>query len=410
MLIKSLKGLLAVAALGLATGCSTASPCGAPGRLCAPVQANTSAPPAVQPLASSMPVAAGQAVGEFRPQARPVVTAQPATTRIALLLPLQSETLGPAAEAIRAGFMAAWERDRAGVEVNVVPTPDTAAEALATYTRAAARNDIVVGPLGRAAVGAVAASSGVKKPTFALNHPEPRVALPRPMLVIGLSIEDEARQVAAWAASEHPRGRALVLASPGAWQRRLAGAFDARWAELGRSSQLLELPALDGVVDGSALAELKTRLEIDPPDLLFAALDAGQLRQVRGALGTAIPCYGASSVNPGRAPGAAVAELDGVRLLDLPWQVQPDHPAVMVYPRPLANGQSLDMDRLYALGIDAFRVAREIALHPGAPFRLDGVTGRLAVDPAVSTFERREAATVYQDGAFQPLPDERSGR
>jgi hypothetical protein len=68
-----------------------------------------------------------------------------------------------------------------------------------------------------------------------------------------------------------------------------------------------------------------------------------------------------------------------VRLLDLPWIVLPDHPAVMVYPRPLDTEQPLDMDRLYALGIDAFRVARELALRDGSPFGIDGVTGRLDV-------------------------------
>ena len=54
----------------------------------------------------------------------------------------------------------------------------------------------------------------------------------------------------------------------------------------------------------------------------------------------------------------------GVRLLDLPWEVQPGHTAAMAYPRwvaPAGASQTLDMDRLYALGIDAFRIAREIS-------------------------------------------------
>jgi outer membrane PBP1 activator LpoA protein len=219
------------------------------------------------------------------------------------------------------------------------------------------------------------------------------------MLVVGLSLEDEARQVADWAAQEHPAGRALVLGGPAPWQQRVVGAFAARWSRLGHNNATVELPVLDGYVDGNALAELRSRLEIDRPQLVFAALDAGQLRQVRSALGTSIPTYGVSAANPGRAPGASSPELDGIRLLDLPWTVQPDHPQVMVYPRPV-DTDSLDMQRLYALGIDAFRVARELAQRPGSDFELDGVTGRLSVrmNNGAWTLRRDEAAAVYRDG------------
>jgi outer membrane PBP1 activator LpoA protein len=321
--------------------------------------------------------------------------------RIALLLPLESASLGLPAEAVRDGFMAAYERDDAGVEVELVPTGDKVEDVVAAYTAAAARSDIVVGPLARLAVGAVAASPAAGKPTIALNHPEPGVVLPPGMLAIGLSIEDEARQAADWAAREHPQGRALILAGSGTWQRRVAQAFDERWGELGRNSHLAELPAADDKVDADAIDVVRTRMEVDPPELIFAALDAAQLRQVRAVLGTGTACYAASPANPGRVPGEPVAELDGLRLLDLPWEVQPDHQAVMIYPRWVAGGHTLDMDRLYALGIDAFRVARALAQHPGVPVELDGVTGKLAVSPgAQPAFRRTETPAVYSHGAF----------
>jgi len=321
------------------------------------------------------------------------------------LLPLSSPILGQAAESVRAGFMAGYERDRAGFAVNVVPTGDAPQEALDAYTRAVANNDIVVGPLARSAVAAVATGAAVTKPTVALNDPQLGRALPHQMLVIGLSIEDEARQVADWAAAEHPSGRAWVLTGASAWQRRTADAFSARWRQLGYDSNIIEIPVTDGYVDGNFLADLRARLDSDAPDLMFAALDASALRQVRSSLGTSLPAYGASSVNPGLAPEQVAPELNGVRVLDLPWQVQPNHPAVMVYPRPVA-AQSLDMERLYALGIDAFRVVREITLQPGRPFELDGVTGKLRVEAAAPgnggpRFHRTESRAIYQDGSFQ---------
>jgi outer membrane PBP1 activator LpoA protein len=417
MRIRSLKGLGASAAIVMFAGCGT--PCGAPGRLCAPIVANTSAPtgPAAPapplPAARTTPVAAPPSdMEETRagsgPGGLPVI-------RIGLLLPLRSDTLGAPAEAVRAGFMAAFERDGAGFAVNLVESGETAPEALLAYAGASRANDLVVGPLARSAVAALAASELVTKPTIALNHPDGRAtsesARAPQLLVMGLSIEDEAQQVANWASAEHPGGTALIVSGASAWQHRIAAAFGAHWKLLGFPSQVVELAASDGYLNEAGLADLRARIGNAPPALLFTALDAEQLRQLRAALGaalgTALPCYGTSSVNPGTRPGQALAELDGVRVLDLPWEVQPDHGAVMVYPRwsGAGAGGALDLDRLYALGIDAFRVAREIALTPAGRFELDGVTGRLSISFGLgpASFERIEPAVVYRAGAFTPV-------
>lgn len=405
MLVKNLASLGAVLASGLLLGCST--PCSAPGGLCAPVETNTSLLPPAAPVLAPIP-APPEAVVTTMPIDSPDApdAAMPAlppggATRIALLLPLHSATLAAPAEAVRAGFMAAYERDRTGFIIDLVPSGDTVDATVQAYRDAAARNDMVVGPLLRPAVAAVAAGA-VIKPTLALNHPGDSTPLPPNMLTIGLSSEDEARQVATWAHADFPAGRPLVLLGAAAWQRRLAGAFHDRWNSFGNTAYQVELPLVDGRIADSALFDLKTRVEIDAPDFLFAALDPEQLRQVRAALGTSLPAYGTASVNPGRGAGISVAELDGVRMLDVPWQVQPDHPAAMAYPRRAGETRSApDMDRLYALGIDAYRVAREMALHPGQPITLDGVTGQLKIQAQPPRFERSEASVVYRGGLFE---------
>ena len=340
-------------------------------------------------------------------------------TRIGLMLPLRSQTLGAPAEALRAGFMAAYEHEREGFIVNLVDTGDSLQENLNAYAAAVEQNDIMVGPLARPAVSALAASALVRKPTIALNHPvalPSAAALPAQMLVIGLSIEDEARQVATWAGTEHPDGTALIIAGSSAWQRRIAASFAARWKQLGYSSQMLVVADSNGYLSEASLGQLSAQLDAAQPALLFTALDASQAGQVRGALGPELPIYGTSSVNPGTFagagadPGAVLTELNGLRLLDLPWEVDSAHPAVMAYPRwSGATARTLDMDRLYALGIDAFRVAREIALRPGADINLDGVTGRLSVrfGNGPARFERIEPAAVYEGGAFTLVPDRR---
>ena len=383
--------------------------------------------PVESPQLQSLPVA------PVAPPAAASGNSGKSAIRIALLLPLRSDTLGAPADALRAGFMAAYQRDPAGFTVNLVETGDSAQDALDAYALALAHNDLIVGPLARSAVSALAASTLVRKPTIALNHPETRIRalsgtlslpLPPQMLVMGLSIEDEARQVADWAAAEHPGGAAMIVAGSSAWQRRIAARFAARWRELGQPSQLVELSESTGILGDAALDQLRNQADAHVPALLFVALDAGQASQVRGALGADLPLYGTSSVNPGSAQGAqpgaqqdaqqdsgldaSVAQLDGLRLLDLPWEVQPEHPAVMAYPRWTSGARTLDMDRLYALGIDAFRVARELALRPGTNFQLDGVTGRLSVSFGASDgavrFERVQSAAIYQGGAFTLVP------
>jgi outer membrane PBP1 activator LpoA protein len=98
-------------------------------------------------------------------------------------------------------------------------------------------------------------------------------------------------------------------------------------------------------------------------------------------------------------------------LLDIPWQLQADHPAVMVYPRLAGNADqkpSADLERLYALGIDAYRVAREIA-SKRTSFELDGVTGKLKVnfDTEAPVFQRTEQQAVYRRGSVMAVTDPR---
>ncbi|MES2297213.1 MAG: penicillin-binding protein activator [Pseudomonadota bacterium] len=431
---KNKKNLLAYMAACLAVGASAAcsTPC-EPGRLCAPLSANTSAVPAAGALATpATGASAGASAMAQRklgagadaaraaspaqgavPAASPGALLKPVAARVALLLPLRSESLGPAAQAVRDGFMAAFERDGEGVKVSLVETGDGVQETLDAYAAAVEQNDIVVGPLARSAVEAVVSSPLVGKPTIVLNRPEQRgggadLPLPPRMLVIGLSIEDEARQVARWAAAEQS-GAALIASGNTAWQRRIATAFSEQWRAGGRHAQALELDMSDGFLNPDSLAQLQEIIDSEHPALLFAALNPLQLRQLRAAIGNGLPVYGTSSINPGlllvKQNGAGVGSLDGIHVVDLPWELHPEHPAVMSYARRPGSEQSLDLDRLYALGIDAFRVLRAMTLDPAGDFSVDGLTGRLTISfgPGPARFERSESAAVLRGGAFVPV-------
>lgn len=384
--------------------------------LCAPVHANTSLPAGVSadvlPSLIDAPVSSSAAGSMAGPLARVAeVLAPPRIASIALLLPLRSDTLGQAADAVRAGFMAAYARERNGVSVNVLETDDTAPDVLSNYAAANAKYDVIVGPLSRTGVTSLARSGAVTRPTIALNSPESpggaEPALPPQMLTMGLSVDEEARQVADWASEDGNFQKAFVVFTDIPWQRRAAAAFAARWRQRGFQVESVEIGETSGYLDWRRLAHLKTQLRSDSSALLFAALDVWQARQLRQAVGRETPLYGTSQMNPYALadwPTAdRISDMDGAHLLDIPWQLDADHPAVMVYPRLVVDAdkkRSADIERLYALGIDAYRVAREIAMG-NDNFELDGVTGKLSIrfDRSGSHFERIADRTIYRDGA-----------
>jgi outer membrane PBP1 activator LpoA protein len=71
----------------------------------------------------------------------------------------------------------------------------------------------------------------------------------------------------------------------------------------------------------------------------------------------------------------------------------------MTYPRAAA-AYSAELDRLYALGIDAYRVAAEWLLGT-ARFEVDGVTGHLVVDAAGGRVERSPVLAVFAGGRVE---------
>jgi outer membrane PBP1 activator LpoA protein len=316
-----------------------------------------------------------------------------------LILPLDSENYGAMAEAVRAGFLAA-NRVAGGESrfssVNVYPTGDAVEDALAAYRKAIANGcSLVVGPLTRNAATLLAKSDMVSVPTLVLNVPEVEDArLPARLYSFGLQVETEAQQVARYARAE---GRtAVTVANRAPLARRMQQAFAEEWlAQGGMLAADVALPA-----GKSVFTELRDEVDQYHPDVVFLATDARRARLVRPYL-SGYAVYGTSQVN-GYRDGAPARNLDmdGVRFVDMPWLLQPDHPAVMVYPRAEVN-YSPDMERLYALGIDAFRLANELAadgVHSG--FSLDGVTGKVSLVP-LRQFVRELPLAEFRDGAPQ---------
>lgn len=315
-------------------------------------------------------------------------TAAPApavTPHLALLLPTQSKVFARHAGAVRDGFLAAAKvAGKAAMPVREYPLNGEVADALRAYRAAlAAGAQLVVGPLTRDAVTAIAFGEPVPVPTLALNLPDQTGRNPDRFYMLGLQVETEGRQAAQLAWRENRR-RALVVSSGSAIQRRLYGAFTAEFVRLG-GTVISEVATADP-------QRLKSALRGEP-DMAFIALDFDEARSARAYLGS-LPAYAGANANGGERGALAGYDLADVGFVDMPWLIEPDHAAVMLYPRPAAT--TTELERLYALGIDAWRVAQLLSANP-RELRLDGVTGDLLLLPG-GLIDRTLRAARYGEG------------
>lgn len=311
---------------------------------------------------------------------------------IALLLPLNAEIFAPAAEIVRQGFMAAAGTETHTLPVRVYSSADESSETVALYRQAIASGArAVVGPLTRNGVAKLAAEKNIPVPTLALNVIEERSA--GPLYFFGMAAESEARLVARQASQQGFR-QAIAISSQTQLSKRLMFAFEDEWHRLGGST----LSEIEFNGDPAPLLDLQA----GPDTMVFLAVDAAKAQLIRPYLPNKLPTYATSQVFVGNQDTLINYDLNDIRFVDMPWLLQVDHPAVMIYPR--ANPPlSADQERLYALGIDAFRLIQlMLSNRVNYTMPLDGVTGRIQLYGY--TFERTSIAAVFGQGRAL-LPD-----
>jgi len=308
---------------------------------------------------------------------------------IGLLLPLNAPEFSRAADAVRLGCQAALVLADKRAPVQVLRTDAQTPSILAEYEAAVQRGAaVMIGPLTRSGVTALAASGHVGVVTLALNVADGDAPMPPRLYTFGLSVETEARAVARSAFARGLRESAVVEAST-LLAKRVARAFADEWLSLGgRISDVREFGSR------ADLVELRRGLADSQAQLIFLAAEADQARTVRPYLNNQIPVFATSQVNDGKNDALVNGDLNGVRFVDMPWLVQPDHAAVMVYPR--LAGLSTELQRFYALGIDSCRIADEL-LSGQQTISLDGVTGKISYRGG-SALLREPVQAVFRDG------------
>ncbi|MFP4616050.1 MAG: penicillin-binding protein activator [Thiohalospira sp.] len=372
---------------------------------------------------------------------------QEAPLRVAVLLPLDSR-YRPLADAILRGMLAAYyQTDQgAGIQLDIFDTGgngeglDQALEQVYTEDYAA-----VIGPLTRAAARAYAdreQRGSTLPPTLLLNTTNNWAKTDRKVFQVGLDPETEAAQVAERAFQVGHR-RAGILFPQTQWGERMVGAFQQRWEELGGTIRAMEsfdtdssdysdtlqtFLALDRV--SARRQGLEHTLQVDLPeydtpprredlDFLFLASETLNARLIRPQLeffaAGDLPVLATSHTHSPDDSRSDRRDMDDIHFQQLPWflEPRPEHQRAATAIEESYSGQQADMERLNALGYDAYSLVvgawrRSLLLDDPldralANIRLEGATGQLAAD-ADGRIQRQLQWAEYRHGRIIPLP------
>lgn len=301
--------------------------------------------------------------------------------QIALLVPLSGALAGPGG-AIRDGFMAAASTGEANASIRVY---DTALGEVVNLYHQAIENgaNYVVGPLSKSEVASVAAIEH-PVPTLLLNDME--TVLSDNVYRFGLSLSNEAKQVAIKASQEGHKST-LIISPDNVWGNEIATAFASQWqAEGGGVVDRLNYGMTTDLnaavrellhINDSLAREkqfkqlLGNELQTMPRrrqdfDMIFLLAYPSQARQIIPLLkyyfAHDIPVYATSTVYSGHVNARKDKDLDNIIFCDMPWvfKQQMDDKN---WPETLNS-----YNRLYALGVDSYGLVsqlNQLLLFPG---------------------------------------------
>ncbi|MEY3219674.1 MAG: hypothetical protein RIT27_1031 [Pseudomonadota bacterium] len=362
-------------------------------------------------LNDNIPIAATTPSAASLPSNAP--TLPPNSQQIALLLPLSGQ-FKDAAEAVRDGFMAAWNADDRPTkpQVNV---QDVSPDNVATIYQQAQQNgaQAIVGPMGRNASVALyrAFERGFPLPTLMLYEPEEleHRASPSNLWQFSLTPEDEARRSADKAWADGHRNAAIVHLE-GAWGDRMARAFAERWVSLGgQISATLSFnkknikQQLNSLPDSAQCILLGT----------FAQEARLVLPFLKYAKKHTFPLYATSHIYDAEPQSSLDRDLEGVQFPDMPWVLLKgswsEHNLSNAEPEPLyntlqqqaANRMQGANKRLFGFGIDAYRVITQLPQLNNQ--KLSGATGLLSIDPQNNHIHREMLWAIFSNGLAKPV-------
>lgn len=351
--------------------------------------------------------------------------------KIALLLPQQGQLAG-VARALRDGFLAAhYQAEQDGQNPPEILLYDSSQlPSIDEFYRQAQADgaQLIVGPLEKPLVKQLGERAQLPLTTLALNYSDAGQETPPQLFQFGLAAEDEAREAARRAWADGMRS-AVAMVPAGDWGNRILAAFQQSWqaeggnliaaehvdqpVELARQiADLLQLRQSEARAKrlqstlGTQLASLPARRQ--DIDFIFLAATPQQAQQIKPTLAFQyagdLPVYATSHLYAGGQNAAQFQDLEGIRFCETPWLLDANDPLRQQVDRqwPQAAGS---LGRLYAMGVDAFRLAPRLSQLQALPdSQVDGLTGTLSMNPQ-QRIERQLPWAEFRDGRVQRLPD-----
>lgn len=359
-----------------------------------------------EPLAPPTGEAPAPAQGEVTTAPAPVIIVPPEATAppsealpppptsnlIALVLPLDEPAFERAASAVREGFLEAAAA--AGKSADCIVIPHARGGVVAAFELARAKGvRVAVGPLVRDDLRALATANVPLPWTLALNQLDDGTPLPPAIYTFALSVEGDGRFLAR-RAKDAGAPSVDVIEGDSPLMHRLAGAFARTWTQDGGAPP----GALRFDASPEALGTLRRSLASHSPGAVLLALNGDHAALVKPYVGSVLTY--ASGLVFERPSQAVARDLDGIRVVEIPWLLTPDAPELAPFPRRDYDSDALA--RLYALGLDAYRVAASFVDGPPTQFDLDGATGHVHLG-AGNEFQREGRLGVYREGVLVPL-------
>lgn len=327
--------------------------------------------------------------------------------QLALLLPLSGK-YARAGKTIRDGFLSAYynilENEGSTAPLYIYDT--NGADISILYQQAVAGGaEIVIGPLRKENLAILAALPELSTPLIGLNYlsESDQAAAPvhNKLLQFGLSVDDEARQIAQRAWLEGHRS-ALLITPDTKWAATAREAFHKYWTELGgrlitaepyslkqtdfspiiRPALLLDQSKQRRDKLGRTLGKSieMTEQRRQDIDMIFIIAYPDQGRQIKPTLdfyyAADLPTYATSHIYTGTENPRRNRDLEDIRFSAMPWTIPG---TVSDRLKPTTTLRSTYRN-LFALGVDAYQLhqwADMMRAYPQTPFF--GHTGTLTL-------------------------------
>ncbi len=371
------------------------------------------------------PAATSYAIGLLEESKRIFINPQ----HIALMLPF-SGRLEKVSEAIQNGFLYAYYQDPGQLaEIEIINASSDPAVFNLQYEQAIQNGaDFIVGPIDKDLIDLLQKRETLDVPTLTLNYGNDMEEARLNLYQFGLRPEDEAEQIADFALAQG-KNYALSLVPDTEWGYRLQRAFSQRFESLGghvvESSvypakksdysaaikNLLNLTTsnhrksiLQQVIKEQVNFEPRRRQDVD---MIFIAANSRQARLIKPQLkfhhAQDLPVYSTSHISSSTGTPKDDRDLNEILFVDIPWMLDNrdnvDHKQVSNY----WPYESQRFSRLFALGIDAYRMIpslRRLMINPEES--VQHYTGELSVDKT-GRVKRSLLLATYQNGRTRLL-------